>query len=91
MGSASQRDQVNRRLREAKASREFAQLRILEAQLGQTEAQLALVSENLKRTRITAPYRGVVITGDLSQSLGAPVERGEVLFEIAPLADVRQA
>ena len=86
---ASQRDQVNRRLREAKASREFAQLRILEAQLGQTEAQLALVSENLKRTRITAPYRGVVITGDLSQSLGAPVERGEVLFEIAPLTDYR--
>ena len=27
--------------------------------------------------------------GDLSQSLGSPVERGEVLFEVAPLDDYR--
>jgi hypothetical protein len=27
----------------------------------------------------------VVISGDLSQSIGAPAERGQVLFEIAPL------
>ncbi|MBT8447586.1 MAG: HlyD family efflux transporter periplasmic adaptor subunit [Gammaproteobacteria bacterium] len=86
---ASQRDQVTRQLREAKAQREMANIRILEAQLGQTEAQLALVSEQLARTRLTAPYEGVVITGDLSQSLGAPVERGEVLFEVAPLAEYR--
>lgn len=86
---ASQRDQLTRQLREAKADREMAQLRILEAQLGQTEAQLALVTEQLARTRIVAPYDGVLISGDLSQSLGAPVERGEVLFEIAPLARYR--
>jgi multidrug resistance efflux pump len=28
---------------------------------------------------------GIVVTGDLSQSLRAPVERGQVLFEVAPL------
>jgi hypothetical protein len=27
----------------------------------------------------------VVVTGDLTQRLGAPVKRGEVLFEVAPL------
>ena len=27
----------------------------------------------------------MVVTGDLSQSLGSPVERGKVLFEVAPL------
>ncbi len=31
------------------------------------------------------------MSGDLSQSLGAPVERGQVLFEIAPLDDYRVA
>lgn len=86
---ASQRDQIERQLREAKAQRELAQVRILEAQAGQTRAQLELVTEQLKRTRIVAPYAGLVISGDLSQSLGAPVERGDVLFEIAPLTAYR--
>jgi hypothetical protein len=29
------------------------------------------------------------MSGDLSQSLGAPVERGQVLFEVAPLDEYR--
>jgi hypothetical protein len=29
------------------------------------------------------------VSGDLSQQLGAPVERGAVLFEIAPLSEFR--
>lgn len=81
----SQRDEIGRQLREARATRDLAQIRILEAQLGQAEAQYALIDGQLARTRLVAPYEGVVIEGDLSQSLGAPVERGEVLFEVAPL------
>ena len=34
-----------------------------------------------------APFDGVLVSGDLSHSVGAPVERGEVLFELAPLDD----
>jgi multidrug efflux pump subunit AcrA (membrane-fusion protein) len=30
-----------------------------------------------------------VISGDLSQSIGAPVRRGDTLFELAPLNDYR--
>ena len=47
-------------------------------------AQLALIHEQLARSRIRAPFDGVVIKGDLTQSLGAPVQRGEVLLTIAP-------
>src|SRR5439155_5351257 len=36
-----------------------------------------------------APFDGVVVKGDLSQSLAAPVERGQVLFEVAPLDTYR--
>ena len=32
---------------------------------------------------------GVIVTGDLSQELGAPVDKGQRLFEIAPLAEYR--
>ncbi|MEE8292478.1 MAG: HlyD family secretion protein, partial [Candidatus Tectomicrobia bacterium] len=36
-----------------------------------------------------APFDSVIVTGDLSQLIGAPVERGQVLFEVAPLDTYR--
>ena len=47
-------------------------------------AQLELVEQQIARSRIRAPFDGVVIKGDLSQSLGAPVQRGDVLLTVAP-------
>ena len=38
---------------------------------------------------MTAPFDGIIVSGDLSQSLGSPVERGQVLFEVAPLDGYR--
>jgi hypothetical protein len=81
----SEREQHSRKLREAMANHELAQVQILSAQVQQAEAQLALVTDRIKRARITAPYDGVVISGDLSQLIGSPVETGKKLFEIAPL------
>ena len=81
----SERAQLQREYSEALASYERAKVQILSAQLEQAAAQLELVDEQLARTRITAPFDGIVVNGDLSQSLGAPVERGDVLFELAPL------
>ena len=59
------------------------------AQLISARAAVEKAELDLSRTRVLAPFDGSVVTGDLSQSLGAPVERGQVLFEVAPLADYR--
>jgi hypothetical protein len=61
----------------------------LSAQIDQAEAQLALADDKLRRSRIVAPIDGLLVSGDLSQMLGAPVERGKTLFEIAPLDQYR--
>ncbi len=82
---STQRNQLLREQREAAANKERAQVTVLGAQMEQTAAQIALLDEQLARTRLRAPFRGIVVSGDLSQSLGAPVKQGEVLFEIAPL------
>jgi RND family efflux transporter MFP subunit len=82
---AGQRDQLIKQYREAMAKRDRAQARIVSAQLDQTEAQFALIEEHLARTEVLAPFDGVLVSGDLTQSLGAPLERGQALFEIAPL------
>jgi len=81
----SQRSQRAGEAREAFASHNRARSGVISAQLEQAEAQIALIDEQLARTRITAPFDAIVVKGDLSQSLGAPVERGNVLFELAPL------
>ena len=88
---ASQREQYIRQYREAMANHERAQAEIVSAQIAQSEAQLALVDEQLARTLMVAPFDGLIVSGDLSQSLGSPVERGQVLFEIAPRDDYRVA
>jgi|SRR5688572_4278203 hypothetical protein len=87
--AASQEQQLVREYQQALGNREGAQAGIIAAQLEQVRAQLALVDEQLARTRIVSSFDGVVVSGDLSQSLNAPVERGDVLFEVAPLADYR--
>ncbi|MGX9351653.1 HlyD family efflux transporter periplasmic adaptor subunit [Shimia sp. W99] len=69
----------------ALANRERAEANIIESQIRQVESQISLVDEQIARTEIRAPFSGVVVTGDLSQSIGATVERGEELFKIAPL------
>jgi multidrug efflux pump subunit AcrA (membrane-fusion protein) len=56
---------------------------------GQADARLALIDQQLERMRVTAPFDGLVVSGDLSQALGAPVERGDVLFALAPLDGYR--
>ncbi len=88
---ANEKAKIDREYREALAGHERAKVRILGAQLQQAEAQIALLDEKLARTRVTTPFAGMVTSGDLTQSLGAPVERGEVLFEVAPLDAYRIA
>ncbi|MBI5618469.1 MAG: HlyD family efflux transporter periplasmic adaptor subunit [Gammaproteobacteria bacterium] len=82
---AAESELADRKLREAMAKQSAVAVRIAEAEAAQARAELALVREKLSRVAITAPFDGVVVKGDLSQQLGAPVEQGKVLFEVAPL------
>ncbi len=86
---ASQRAQFARQIQEASAKHDRGQTQILQAQLAQAEAQLDLLDEQLRRARLIAPFDGLVVSGDLSQSIGAAVRKGDTLFEVAPLAGYR--
>jgi RND family efflux transporter MFP subunit len=83
------REQLKKEYREALSGLDRAQLNIVSARIAQAEAQLDLVDGDLARTRLVAPFDGVVVRGDLSQSLGSPVSKGDVLFELAPLEGYR--
>ncbi|MBL8472929.1 MAG: HlyD family efflux transporter periplasmic adaptor subunit [Rhodocyclaceae bacterium] len=81
----SEAEQAERKYREALARHERADARILSAQLAAAQVQLDLTDNKIARARLTAPFDGVVVSGDLSQNLGSPVEKGKLLFEVAPL------
>jgi multidrug resistance efflux pump len=85
----AERDQQRLKYQEALGKQDRAQARILSAQIREAEAQIALIQTKLDRSQITAPFAGVIVSGDLTQMLGAPVETGKVMFEVAPLNSYR--
>ncbi|MBC7437309.1 MAG: HlyD family efflux transporter periplasmic adaptor subunit [Bdellovibrionales bacterium] len=68
----------------AQSRSDRTQMVISQSKAGEAQAMLALIDNQIERARIVAPFDGVVIKGDLSQNLGAPVQRGEVLLTLAP-------
>jgi RND family efflux transporter MFP subunit len=77
------------RYQKAMADGQRAEAKVIQAQIEEAVAQLALLDAQLERTRIRAPFGGMVIAGDLSQLVGSAVRRGDQLFKIAPLDSYR--
>ncbi|MCQ4159247.1 HlyD family efflux transporter periplasmic adaptor subunit [Roseomonas sp. GC11] len=74
---------------EAIGRRDMATAGIATARRMQAEAELRLIDAHLARTGFVAPFDAIVIAGDPSQSIGAPLRRGEVVYELSPLDDYR--
>jgi biotin carboxyl carrier protein len=73
----------------ALARADRAALVVALARADQARAQLELVDADIARSNIVAPFDGIVLQGDLAQSIGSPVERGKPLLLIAPDASYR--
>ena len=73
----------------ANARADRAQWVINQSRIAEAQAQLELVDMKLERGRIDAPFDGLVVRGDLSQSLGAPVQQGAELMTVAPRDEFR--
>lgn len=87
--SFSKLEEYRKEYHKAMAEREAAKVEIVTAQIHQVQAEIALLDDQLAHTRVLAPFDGIVVSGDWTQSMGAPVEKGKVLFEIAPLDSYR--
>jgi len=76
-------------LARALSIRDRSELGMLQAKKAQVDAELALIEQKLSRSQLTSPFDGVLVSGDLNQALGAPVEVGQVLFEVASMNSYR--
>lgn len=59
------------------------------ASLELERARLAQTEQRLDACLVRAPLTGVVVAGDLRRRVGAPLTRGEELFQIAPAGAMR--
>lgn len=76
--------QLEKQYSDALTRDEAAPIVIARSKLEQAQAQLDLVALQIERAQLRAPIDGVLIAGDLSQSLGMPVKRGQELMTVAP-------
>ncbi len=82
---------LNRYTREAEKARAenaLADMRISQALADQAQARLELVRHHLAHAQLKAPFSGIVVEGDLEELLGAPVQKGDVLFKVAMLENL---
>jgi multidrug efflux pump subunit AcrA (membrane-fusion protein) len=62
---------------------------IAEAQADKTRAHIRLLEYEIRQGTLLSPLSGTVVKGDLKRQIGAPVKKGDVLFEVAPLEKLR--
>lgn len=70
--------------RAAQARNDRTQMVVSQSRAAEAQALLTLAETQLDRSQLVAPFDGVVIKGDLTQNLGAPVKKGEVLMVLSP-------
>ncbi len=89
---AAAQSELARREKEAsiaRRDREIAEAQIAEAAAAEARAEIELLRHRIDRATLLSRVDGVVIEGEQRRRLGAPVQRGSVLFEIAPLDALR--
>ncbi len=77
-----------REAEKARAENALAEMKIALALADQAKAQLELVRYHLSQAEVRAPLGGFVVEGDFEELLGAPVQKGDVLFKVSRLDNI---
>ena len=73
----------------ARSDKKWAEAQMAAAQARQFQEQIALLEEQIDQATVRARIDGTVVRGGLDRFIGSSVEKGQVLFEIAPLDKLR--
>ncbi len=87
--SAAEYEAAGKRRDAALATRAGGELRLAQLEKERIALEIQSLEQQLERLELRSPAAGVVVQGDWFQSDGAPVSRGDMLFEIAPMDSMR--
>ena len=83
--------EYNRNLRsmeKARAQNALADMKISQARIDQSRAELERIQYFLSRARMIAPFDGIVVEGDRKKLLGSPVQKGDLMFKLARIDEL---
>lgn len=72
----------------ARAQNLFADMRISEAKVEQAEAKLERIEYLLSHAKVKAPIDGIIIEGEQEKLIGAPLSKGDLIYQIARSEDL---
>jgi RND family efflux transporter MFP subunit len=72
-------------VQQARSERKLAEMQIAQARADQAKARRDILKLRLAQSRVTAPFDGVIVEGDLRERAGAPLKQGDALFRLARL------
>ncbi len=67
------------------ASAEYGKAEVARLDSERLRLKSELLTHRSERLAITSPIEGIIVSGDLRKTEGAPVKVGQTLFEVAPL------
>ncbi|MCL4103507.1 efflux RND transporter periplasmic adaptor subunit [Fibrobacter sp. HC4] len=85
----AQEQDSRREIQKAQAAHQLAEMRIHQARLAQTQAKLKTVRYRLSMAVVAVTAdSAVIIEGDLQKRIGAPVNQGTELFQMASIENI---
>ncbi|MEO9593135.1 efflux RND transporter periplasmic adaptor subunit [Rhodopirellula bahusiensis] len=81
--------QADQERRGSMATHDFGKSQIAALEADRLKTQTDLLNHRKDNLEIRSPIDGVIVSGDWKQSEGAPLTRGETLFEIAPVGSMK--
>ncbi|MEM6279722.1 MAG: efflux RND transporter periplasmic adaptor subunit [Verrucomicrobiota bacterium] len=85
----TQRDSQRKLAAEAIARDDVLSTQLANLEAEGLEIEIELLEWRSENLEVRAPIEGLVLSGNLENSLGVPVEMGQKLFEIAPIDSLR--
>ena len=82
----AQLEEAAKRRDSARAKGQAAQTQLAELELAQIQSKIDQCQRHLAELTVTSPIKGVIVRGQLDRVEGAPLARGQNLFEVAPLS-----
>lgn len=73
----------------AKRESKTADAQMARSDVKRLQARIDLITWQIERSQIKSPIDGIVVAGDLTRQINAPVKTGDALYEIAKLDDLR--
>ena len=84
LAKMAQVQELETKITAARRDKEWAQSKILSAEVERIKVEIELLELKINQSVIRAGTTGYIVSKDINQMIGAPVSKGDLLFEIVP-------